>query len=73
MQGGYIRRTAISAPHDSAQQPDITRSQMTGDWLVLLPVVLLCAIVGYRKHKTMVQKRRIHRLNRLWQLDASRN
>lgn len=39
--------------------------------LIALPVVLICAIVAYRKYRTMILQRRIQRLNQLWHLDST--
>jgi hypothetical protein len=74
MQGGSIQKTVIPTQYSPAQQADIARSQVISiSLIILLPVVMLCAIVGYRKRKTLVLQRRIQHLNRIWQLDSSQN
>jgi hypothetical protein len=73
MQGGSIQKTVVPTPYSPAQQADIDRSQVTSGLLVILiPIVIVCAIMGDRTHKAKVLQQRIHRLNRIWQLDSSK-
>jgi hypothetical protein len=75
MQGGlYLQRTITSTPYHPIQQATATRSQViSGLLVILIPVVVVCAIASYRKHKAVVLQRRIQRLNWLWQLDSSKS
>ena len=40
---------------------------------IALPVVVIGAIVAYQKHRTTILQQHIQRLNRVWQLDSSKN
>jgi hypothetical protein len=68
---GTVKIVTSTQP-DSTPQPDLVLTNVvSGSLAIALPVVLICAIVGYQKHKAAVLRRRIQRLNRLWQLDSS--
>lgn len=73
MQGNTSNyKTVTSTQYNSTQPTDIARSTaISGFFVILLPVVVIGAIVGYRKCKAMVLQQRINRLNRLWQIDSS--
>jgi hypothetical protein len=83
MQSGLsIYKTVPSTQHNPTQQADIAATNaiigsLANDFVALsaiaLPVVVLCAIAAYRKHKARVLQQRIHRLNQIWQLDSSKN
>lgn len=67
-------KTVPSPPHSTYQQAVEARSQIiSGVLVILLPVVVVCAIVTYRKHKAVIMQRRIQHLNQLWQLDSSKS
>ena len=74
MQGSLsIQKAVISTPYNPTQQASVARSNAICQLLViLLPVVVLCAIVGHRKYQAMVLRWQIQRLNRIWQLDSSK-
>lgn len=67
----YIQRTA-SAPHHPIQPANLVPSIAMSGLLIMLPVVVVSAVVSYRKYRSTVLQRRIQRLNRLWQLDTHR-
>lgn len=75
MQSGLSTyKTVTSTQHNSAHQADIARSNaIISSLTIALAVVVIGAIVTYRKHKATVLQRRMQRLNRLWQLDTSKN
>ncbi|MDX2230241.1 MAG: hypothetical protein NW220_11430 [Leptolyngbyaceae cyanobacterium bins.349] len=69
-----IYKTVPSTPNLTYQQTVEARSQIISGLLVILvPLVVVGAIVSYRKHRAMVMRHRIHRLNRLWQLNSSKS
>jgi len=71
--GIQIQRTIPSAQYKPAQQVDVTQSNtISGLVILLLPFVVTCVIMGYRKHKAMVRQQRIQHLNQLWQLGSSK-
>lgn len=72
MQGGSrIQKTVISTQHNPAQPTDITPTNAPlGSLTIALSVGVVCAIVGYRKHRATVLRRQIECLNRIWQLDS---
>ena len=56
------------------QQADVAQSNtISGLLVILLPVLVICAIVAYRKQRVRVLQQRIQRLDHLWQLDSSKN
>ena len=75
MQVGLIpQKTITSTQHHSMQQVNVAQSNtISGLLVVLFPVVVVCAIVTYRKQRARTLRQRIQRLNRLWQLDSSKN
>ena len=74
MQSGLSTyKTVPSTQHNPTQQSDIAATNaIIGSLAIALPVVVLCAIAGYRKHQSMLMQRRVQRLNRIWQLDSSK-
>lgn len=67
-----IQKTIAITPHNLTQPTDIVRSQtISGLLVILLPIVMVSAIVGYRKHQATVMQQHIHRLNQIWQLDST--
>lgn len=61
-------------PYNPVQQTNMTRSQASiGLLAILLPVVVVCAIMGYQQHQAWVLQQRIQRLNRIWRLNSSKN
>lgn len=67
------QRTITSTQQNSTQQAEVGRSQAISSLLVILvPIVIVCAIVSYRKYKATVMQQRIQCLNQLWQLDSSK-
>lgn len=65
-------KTITSPQYSSTQQADIAQANaIMASLVIALPIVVVCAIVGYRKYRATVMQQRIKRLNRLWQLDAS--
>jgi hypothetical protein len=65
-------KTVSSTHHNVAQQTHLAPiNTISGLLAIALPVVVVCAIVGYRRHRARVIQWQIQRLNRLWQLDCS--
>ncbi len=75
MQPGLsTQKTVTVTQHKPIQHTDVAPINAISVLLVLLlPVVVIGAIAGYRKRKATVLQQRIQRLNRLWQLDSSKN
>ncbi|NJO40764.1 MAG: hypothetical protein HC769_02555 [Cyanobacteria bacterium CRU_2_1] len=64
--------TSTSTPPNPTPQTDVARSNtIISSLAIVLPVVVVCAIVGYRKYRATILRRRIQRLNQLWQLESS--
>jgi MFS-type transporter involved in bile tolerance (Atg22 family) len=74
MQAGlYSQKTVTTTQHNPTQHTDVAPINVISVSLTItLLVIVLGAIVAYRKHKARVLQQRIHRLNRLWKLDASK-
>jgi hypothetical protein len=62
---------AIAPPYPATQS---TQSPIAMDpWLVLqLMVVAVMPVIGYQRYRTLLKQHRVHRLERLWQLDGDR-
>jgi hypothetical protein len=74
MQSGSFQRTISSTAYSpTAQTAGVLSPAVNGLLAIALPVMMLCAMVGYRKCQAAVLQRRIKYLNRLWQLDSSKN
>lgn len=72
--GSYRQHTIPAVPHYSTQQTAIDRANtISGLVVIILPVVVVCAILGCRKRRAIVLRQRIQHLNRLWHLDSSKN
>ena len=70
----YSQRTVPSPQYSPTQQADIARlNAINGLLVITLTLIVVGAIVGYRAHKATVLQRRVQRLNRIWQLDSSKN
>jgi hypothetical protein len=66
--------TSTPTPTPPTPQTDVAQSNpIISSLAIVLPAVVLCAIVGYRKYRAMILRRQIQRLNQLWQLDISKN
>lgn len=66
-----VQRTSTSVPHNPALNRTSGEVDPVGLTLMIaFPVLVIYAIVGYRKHRASVLRRRINLLNRIWQLDA---
>ena len=72
--GLSTQKTVTTTQYNPTQQADVARSNaINGLIAIALPLVVIGAILAYQKHKSTVLQRRIQRLNRLWQLDTSKN
>jgi hypothetical protein len=64
--------TGTSIHPNPILQTDIVPSNtMSGLVAIAFPVIVIGAIVGYRKYRAAVVRQHIQHLNRLWQLDSS--
>lgn len=67
-------RADISTQLNSTQATNITPvNALISSLMIAIPVVVITAVARYRKYRVMVIQKRIQRLNRLWQLDISKN
>ena len=67
-------RTVPSTPYLVDQHMAEARSQIiSGLFVILVPLIVVGAIVGYRKYKARMTQQQIQHLNRLWQLDSSKS
>jgi hypothetical protein len=73
MRGCSSIQSTIPATHHQPTEQEVAVSIALGGFLIFLPIIVVCAIAGYRKHRAMVLQSQIQRLNRLWQLDSSQN
>jgi hypothetical protein len=72
--GSYRYKTITSTQHNLAQKTDIARVNAVSELLLLLfPVMIICAIAGYRRYRSLTLQRQINVLNRLLQLDCDKN
>lgn len=66
-------KTDMSTQSDPTLQTDFVLINTTsGSLVIVIPLVMICAIVGYRKCRTAILRQRIQRLNRFWKLNSSR-
>ena len=74
MQVGFsTQRTFTTTQHSSIQHTDVVSiNAINVSLAIALHVVVISAIVSYRKHRITVLRRRIQHLNRIWQLDTSK-
>lgn len=75
MQSGLSTyKTVAIAQHKPTQRTDVAPINVINVLLTIaLPIVVISAIAGYRKHRATVLRRQIQCLNRVWQLDSSKN
>ncbi len=67
------QRTVPSPQYSPTQQADIAHlSTISVSLAIALHVVVISAIVAYRKYKATVLRQRVQHLNHLWHLDSSR-
>jgi Alphavirus glycoprotein J len=66
-------KVVTSTQVNSVLRPDFAQSNVIdGLTAIALLAMIVGAIVGCRKHQDATRRRRIHYLNRLWQLDSSK-
>lgn len=66
-------KTGTSTKPNSTSQTDAALFNVMGGLLAIaLPLILVCAIVGYRKYRAKILRQRVQRLNRQWQLGSSK-
>lgn len=68
-----LKTGTFTQPSSTAQTDAALFNVIGGSLTIALPLVLSCAIVGYRKYQAVILQQQIQRLNRLWQLDSSKN
>ncbi len=69
-----IHKTSTSTQHTLVQPTDVAATNaLIGSLAIALPIAVLCAIVGRRKYQSTLMQRRVQRLNRIWELDSSKN
>ena len=69
-----LHKTSTSTQPHPTQPSDVAATNaLIGSLAIALPVVVICAIAAYRKHQSTLMQRRVQRLNRIWQLDSSKN
>jgi hypothetical protein len=53
------------------QQPGVSNmNHIAGYFVISIPIILLFSILGYRKYKKTVYRRRVAKLERLWHVDV---
>lgn len=67
MQGGTTQRS-ISVTTPASTHSSIAIAE--GILALLFPVILIALIIGYRKHRSTVRRRRRERLEKLWLLNS---
>ncbi len=67
-----VLKTATSSQYTLPPQPVISGNTICVSLMIAFSVVF-CAIAGYRKHRARTLQRQVRLLNRLWQLDSSKN
>jgi len=65
-----VQSTSTSVQHNPTSQINVGVNPVGVALTIALPVVVICAIVGYRKYRATVLRRRVKLLNQIWQLDA---
>lgn len=71
MRGNPVQKTGTSVQENPTLQTNVGAIDPVGAAVIIaFPVLVVCAIVGYRKYRTTVLQRRIKRLNQIWQLDC---
>ena len=75
MQVGFSTQRVVTAPqHNPIQHTDVgSINAISVSLAIALPIIVIGAIVTYRKRQTTILRRRIQHLNQLWQLDSSKN
>jgi hypothetical protein len=67
-------KTGTSIQASPAPQPDFALiNAIGGSFAIAFPAVVVCVIIGCRKYRATILQRRVHRLNRIWQLGPSKN
>ncbi|BAY20545.1 hypothetical protein NIES2100_02870 [Calothrix sp. NIES-2100] len=60
---------AVQAQVHPSKQNDLATNPLTGSIIILLPMIVLLTITGYRKCKDRIISRRIAHLERMWRLN----
>ncbi len=70
-------KLSVSSPSLSSQYTLPPQPVVSGDTicisLMIACSVVFCAIASYRRHRSRTLQRQVRLLNRLWQLDSSKN
>jgi hypothetical protein len=66
----YLQIAAPSQAHLSKQN-DVAVNPIAGYFIILLPLLLLLTITGYRKFQAQILRNRIKKLEVLWRLSSS--
>ena len=57
---------------NSHNQHGVSAHQITGYFVVAIPVIMLLSIIGYKKYRITVRRRRLAMLERLWLIDVNK-
>lgn len=57
---------------NSSSSPEFQSSTIAGSLVVLIPVIILFSILGYKRYKINRYRHRIEMLERLWKIDINR-
>ncbi|BAY64192.1 hypothetical protein NIES22_42870 [Calothrix brevissima NIES-22] len=61
---------AVQAQALPSKQNDVATNQVTGSLILLLPIITLLTITGYRKYKARSLNRQVAYLERMWRLTS---
>lgn len=50
----------------------VSAHQITGYFVVAIPIIMLLSIIGYKKYRITARRRRIAMLERLWLIDINK-
>jgi hypothetical protein len=60
---------AVQAQVLPSKQNDVATNPLTGSIIVLLPIIVLLTISGYRQSKARILRRQIAYLERIWRFN----
>ena len=66
-----VLKSMVAASPEPVPQSGLTANVISVSLVLVIPMVASLAMVGYRKHRTVVRQRQINLLNRIWQLNSS--
>lgn len=70
----YAQSLPPNPPSDlnSQRRPDFQSSNLVGYLVVLIPILILFSILGYKRYKINHRRRTIAMLERLWKIDINK-